>query len=132
MKYFFFLCLLCINSLFASEQVVVVASKSINWKELLTSSNVKFVEPSSTLKCDKYIDIEILKDNQYRAKHYIAQGRAICDDDVYLQSGKKIKFNFGMLEIEKNGEVIKETKEYIKIRNLDGSIEKIYKDGRAQ
>jgi len=34
------------------------------------------------------------------------------------------------LEIEKNAELIRETKSYIKIKNVDGTIEKIYTDGR--
>ena len=37
-----------------------------------------------------------------------------------------------MIEVEREGSVIKETNQYIKIKNLDGSVEKIYKDGRSR
>ena len=38
-------------------------------------------------------------------------------------------FDFGNIEIEKDGKVIKDTKQYVRIKNNDGTIEKIYKDG---
>ena len=111
-------------------EVVPVATKSINWKEQLSLSNVKLIQSNDKHKCKEYLDINKLKKNKYRAKHYIIKDFTICADDVYIAVSKKIKFNFGFFEIERDGEIIKETDQYIKIRNLDGKIEKIYKDGR--
>lgn len=112
--------------------VVPIATKSINWKEQITLANVKLIQSNSKYKCKEYLDIKRLKKNKYRAKHYILKDFVICADDVYVAVSKKIKFNFGFFEIERDGEIIKETDKYIKIRNLDGKIEKIYKDGRGE
>ncbi|MBD3841570.1 MAG: hypothetical protein IE909_06735 [Campylobacterales bacterium] len=116
----------------ASQQKVVVSSKSINWKGSVTTSNTKVMMANSDYNCKEYIDFKNLDNLNLRAKHYILPNRAICVDDVYTQSNNKIKFSFGSVEIEKDGELIKETDEYIKFRNPNGSIEKIYKDGRGQ
>ncbi len=114
---------------FGSEILLPISTKTINWKAKITSSNVKLINATIKFKCKKYLDIKILKENKYRAKHYILKNRAICKNDVYVQSDQKIRFNFGLLEIEKEGELIKETDDYIKIKNLDGKIIKIYKNG---
>ncbi|MEA3383266.1 MAG: hypothetical protein U9Q20_01130 [Campylobacterota bacterium] len=128
MKYLVLLTVFVI-SLSADDKLVPVSVKSINWKEKITSSNVNLVKTSEKYKCKKYLDIDILKENRYRAKHYILKNRALCKENVFVQSDKKIRFNFGFVEIEKEGELIKETDQYIKIKNLDGTITKIYKDG---
>jgi len=120
--------LLCVG-LSASDILLPVSVKAINWKEKITPSNVKLIKKNDKYKCKKYIDIDVLKKNKYRAKHYILKNKPLCLDDVYIQSEKKIKFNFGFLEIEKDGELIKETNEYIKIKNVDGTMTKIYKNG---
>ena len=57
----------------------------------------------------------------------ILKNRVICKKSLYMTSSKKIKFNFGFIEIEKDGEVLKETSKYIRIKNADGTVEKIYK-----
>ncbi|MEA2049941.1 MAG: hypothetical protein U9O56_04350 [Campylobacterota bacterium] len=115
--------------LYCEVVLLPVSTKTINWKEKLTTSNVKIIKASAEIKCKKYLDIDVLKENKLRAKHYILKNKAICKDDVFEQTDRKIKFNFGLLEIEKEGELIKETKDYIKIKNLDGTIIKIYKNG---
>ncbi len=128
MKYFLAI-ISCTVLVYANVELVPISITTINWKESIVSQNVKLIKPNDEYNCKKYLDIEVLKQNQYRAKHYILKNKAICDEDVYIQSDKKIKFNFGFLEIEKDGELIKETNEYIKIKNLDGTIIKIYKNG---
>lgn len=115
-----------------STQVVPIAKKDINWKEQLTSKNVKLVRKDDTINCKEYLDIKTLKNKKYRASHYILKNRPICKDDAYIPKSNKIKFNFGSIIIEKEGKVIRETDSYIKIKNLDGKIEKIYKDERGQ
>lgn len=119
--------------LFANGITQVPVSKyNINWKEQITDKKYKLITISDRFKCKKYLKAGELKTNNYRAKHYIMKNRAICADDVYIAQAKKVKFNFGSLEIVKDGEIIKETSKYIKIKNLDGKIEKIYKDELGQ
>ncbi|MEA3288576.1 MAG: hypothetical protein U9Q04_00230 [Campylobacterota bacterium] len=115
-----------------NEQLVPVSKKPINWKGQLTPYEVKLMHISNKYNCKKYLNIQSLKDGKYRAKHYILKDKAICAEDVYIEKSKKIKFNFGLLEIERSGEVVRETDDYIKIKNRDGKIEKIYKDGRER
>lgn len=127
----FFLFTFVINSvLFAEVKVVPITPKSIDYRNKIYSYNLKLVQVNEKYKCKEYLDIVTLKKNKYYAKHYIADGSAICLKDVYIPKVNKVKFRFGNLEIEKEAELIKETKSYIKIKNLDGTIEKIYKDGR--
>ena len=117
-------------SMFANNKFLVpVSKKHINWKSVITSNHIYLSKINQKYKCKKYLDINTLKKNQYRAKHFILKNTALCSEDVYKSSNKKISFNFGSLEIEKNAELIKETDTYIKIKNPNGKIEKIYKNG---
>lgn len=121
----------CVSIVLATTKVPV-AKLPINWKSRITSNNVQFKNISSVYKCKKYLNIDKVKSNKLRAKHYILKNKPICADDVYMEENKKVVFKFGSLEIEKDGEIIKETSKYIKIKNLDGTIEKIYKDELGQ
>jgi len=122
-----------INS-FAAELVFVpISIKNINYREEVSTSNYKKVEYNDlnkriyNMRCRNYLTSDDLVENLYRAKHYIKKGKIICKKDVYLSDAHKIKFNFGLLEIEKDGEILNETSKYIRIKNADGTIEKIYK-----
>ncbi len=132
MKFLLFALSLITFSCAANVKVLPVSTSDIQWKGQITASNVKLIQADNRYKCKKYLDIEKLKENKYRAKHYILKNTPICYDDAYIAKSNKIKFNFGNIEIEKEGEVIRETDKYIKIKNLDGKIEKIYKDERGQ
>ncbi len=109
--------------------LVIKASKNIKYKEKITSKDVYL----------KYVDnvkrfcIPISKDDiisaEYKAKINIKKGRTLCKKDLYISKENRLLFNFGSIEIEKDGKIIKETKEYIRIRNENGKIEKIYKNG---
>ncbi|MEA3513102.1 MAG: hypothetical protein U9R37_05825 [Campylobacterota bacterium] len=110
-------------------QVVPVSNKIINYKNKIYSSDVRLIQINKKYFCKEYLDIKTLKENKYLAKHYIAKDKPLCKKSVYVPKSKKVKFKFGNLEIERDGEVIKETDNYIKIKNLDGTIDKIYKDG---
>lgn len=127
--------LLLLVSLFSfvlSIEVLPVAIKNIEWKEQIRLSNVKLIQANEKYKCKKYLDIKKIKNTKYRASHYIIKNTPICFEDAYIPKSNKIKFNFGTIEIEKEGEIIRETDKYIKIKNLDGKIEKIYKDERGR
>lgn len=114
----------------AQVQVVPLASKVINYKTKIYSQNTRLIQVNSKYKCKEYLDIKKLKKNKYFATHYISKNKAICAKDAYIPEVNKVKFRFGNLEIEKNAELIRETNSYIKIKNVDGTIEKIYTDGR--
>ena len=109
--------------------MVPLASKSINWKGSVKRSDVYLVEVDKKNRCKGYIDIDKLITGKYRAKHYIMKNRKICKNDLYEVKNSKITFNFGLLEIQRDGQIVNETNSYIKIRNKDGKIEKIYKNG---
>ena len=125
--------LFVINSFAYEPQVVPISIKNINFKEQISAKHYKTVEYNDlnrkiyNIRCKEYLSLENLKKNKYRAKHYIRKNRVICKKNLFIASSKKIKFNFGFLEIEKDGEVLKETTKYIRIKNADGTVEKIYK-----
>jgi hypothetical protein len=114
-------------NLLQSAELIPLASKNIQWKEKITLDKIVMVETNKKYKCKQKLDIETLKQNRYRAKHFIKKRKVICGENVYKGKMKKVLFNFGAFEIEKEAEVVKETNDYIKIKNLDGKIDKIYK-----
>ena len=116
--------------IYADNQVVPISDKRLSYKSKIYSNNLKLVPVNAKFRCSKYLDMLTLKQNKYYAQRYIRKNTPICLKDVYIPTIKKVKFRFGNLEIEKEAELIKETKSYIKIKNLDGTIEKIYTDGR--
>ena len=111
-------------------QVIPYANKNISFKHKIYTQDVRLIQSNGTVKCKEYIDIKLLKKNKYFAKRYIKKNKALCAKDVFIREMTKVNFRFGNLEIEKEAELIRETKSYIKIKNLDGTIEKIYTDGR--
>lgn len=118
------------NILAQDIQIVPISKKVIHYKSKIYNKDILLVQVNKEFKCTKYLNLIDLKKNKYYAKHYIAKNKPICLKDVYVPEVNKVKFRFGNLEIEKEAELIKETKSYIKIKNLDGTIEKIYTDGR--
>lgn len=127
----FFVSIFLVLNVYAQDiQVVPISKKVINYKSKIYSRDTLLVQSNERYKCDEYINVIDLKKNKYYAKHYIAKNKPLCLKDVYIPEINKVKFRFGNLEIEKEAELIKETKSYIKIKNLDGTIEKIYIDGR--
>jgi hypothetical protein len=116
---------------FANEiKVVPIANKNIQYNKKIYSYNVRLIQANERFNCKEYLDVITLKKNRYFAKHYIAKDRAICAENVYVPTKNTILFKFGNVEIERSGTIIKEDDEYIKIKNFDGTIDKIYKDGR--
>lgn len=116
---------------FANAQILVpIAKKNIKYKEKIFSYDITFVAESKQYSCKKYIDMNLLKQNKYYAKSFLRKGKPICKRNVTVPGGNTVKFKFGNLEIEKEGTVLNETDQYIRIKNLDGTINKIYKDGR--
>ncbi len=130
-KFKFLVLLVLVGSVSLFGEVLVpIAKKNISSKEKIFSYDVTFVPESKKYFCRKYIDMNLLNENKYLARHFIRKGRAICERNVIVPESNVVRFQFGNLEIEKEGKVIRETDRYIKIKNLDGTINKIYKDGR--
>ncbi len=113
--------------------VVIKASKNIPYKEKIQKSHL-YQDKVSTEEISRYCKPIVEEDlflNQYRAKSHIKAGNIICRKDLYVaKKSNKVIFNFGNLSIERNAKVIKETEKYIRIKNENGKVEKIYKDGR--
>jgi hypothetical protein len=124
--------LLCFPFVLLSNEIniVPIANKNIDYKSKIYTYDVRLIQANQKFKCKKYINVIDLKKNKYYASHYIAKDRTICASDVFIPESNTIRFKFGNLEIEREGEIVKETDEYIRIKNLDGTIDKIYKDGR--
>ncbi len=113
---------------------VVRAAENIKYKALISKSNV-FIDSVDKKDIKSYCQPVLKKDiitySSY-AKSHIKKGDILCKRNIHHVNKKdqeKILFNFGAIQIEKNGKVIRETKDYIKIRNSQGDIEKIYKSG---
>ena len=130
LKKILLIAIICVNIYAEGIQVVPLSNKVINYKSKIYSQDTRLIQVNKKYKCKEYLDVTLLKRNKYFAKHYIGKNRAICANDVYVPKLNKVNFRFGNLEIEKEAELIRETKTYIKIKNVDGTIEKIYIDGR--
>ena len=122
--------ILLLSSFIDAKVLVPIAKKSIKYKEKIFSYDVAFVPESKKYMCKKYIDMNLLKQNRYYAKSFLRKGKPICLRNVTVARENIVKFKFGNLEIEREGTILNETDKYIKIKNLDGTINKIYKDGR--
>jgi len=126
-----FLLLFIVSNLFSSDvDIVPISNKVIKYKSKIYYSDVRLVPVNKKYKCKEYLDVNLLRQNKYHAKNYIHKDKVICKRNTYVPDFNKIRFKFGNLEIEREGTIIKETNKYIKIKNSDGKIEKIYKNGR--
>ena len=111
---------------------VIIAKTKINYKEMIS---LEKLSKSEVLSVKKYCIPATVKDfetSKFVATHYIRKGSVICLKDIAKYKKNSVVFNFGAIQIEKNGKVIFENNEYIRIKREDGKIEKIYKDGRLQ
>ena len=125
-----FLCLfLCVNSFAIS---VLIAKESISFEEKLVLSKIRLQNVSDITKSCVPLKLSEIQNKEYITTHYINKNSIICQKDVKNYEDEGIIFNFGGLKIEKKGKIIYENNEFIRIKNLDGTIEQIYKDGRIK
>ena len=117
-------------NLFAAS--VLVSKSSIGFEEKIDNSKVAIQEVSEINKSCVPLTLNDLEKEEFVTSHYINKNTVICLKDVKKYEGETVVFNFGGLKIEKKGKIIFENKEYIKIKNSDGTIEQIYKDGRIK
>ena len=125
----FFVFLINLN-LFAFS--VLVSKGSIGFEEQLDSSKVVVQEMSELNKTCEPLKLGELESEVYITTHYINKNTVICTKDVKKYDNESIIFNFGGLRIEKKGKIIYENKDFIRIKNIDGTVEQIYKDGRIK
>ena len=126
----FIVFLLTTINLFAVN--VIVSSKTIAFEEKVDSSKIRSEEVAEINKFCIPLKLSDIEKNNYIATHHINRNTVICMKDVRKSDNESIIFNFGGVKIEKKGKIIYENKDFIRIKNVDGTIEQIYKDGRIK
>lgn len=111
---------------------VLISTDSIAFEEQIDSNKVKLQNVSEVGKSCIPLKLTQLQNEKYITTHYINKNTIICMKDVKKYENESVIFNFGGVEIEKKGKVIYENDDFIRIKNLDGTIEQIYKDGRTK
>ena len=125
-----FLCLFLSINTFAID--VLISKDAIKFEEKINASKLKLQNINEINKACIPLRLDEIQNEEYISSHYINKNTIICQKDVKKQNDEGIVFNFGGLKIEKKGKIIYENNEFIRIKNLDGSIEQIYKDGRIK
>ena len=125
-----FLCLFLSINTFAID--VLISKDAIKFEEKIDASKLKLQNINEINKACIPLTLEEIQNEEYISSHYINKNTIICQKDVEKQNDEGIVFNFGGLKIEKKGKIIYENNEFIRIKNLDGTIEQIYKDGRTK
>ena len=111
---------------------VVVSKEAINFEEKVDSSKVVAQNVNEINKSCIPLKLSQLQNEDYITTHYINKNTIICIKDVKKYENESVIFNFGGVKIEKKGKVIYENSDFIRIKNVDGTIEQIYKDGRIK
>jgi len=122
-----FTIIIFLSSLNAVE--VLVSKVNINYKNILDPQNLYIKNIAKDIRCTTF-DKNLLKKAKYQAKRYIIKGTPICYKDVQKVIINTVKFDFGNIEIQRVGKIVSENKDYVKIKNYDGKIIKIYKNGQ--
>ena len=117
-------------NLFATS--VLVSKNSIAFEEKLDSSKVIVQDVSDINKSCVPLTLQDLETEDYITSHHINKNIIICTKDIKKYEAETIVFNFGGLKIEKKGKIIYENKDFIRFKNIDGTVEQIYKDGRIK
>ena len=125
-----FLTILLNISLFAVS--VVMTKEPIKLDEQIVASKLKVQNVPSVNKACEPIGLNDIKNEIYVATHYINKNTIICKKDIKRFQDETIISSFGGLQIEKKGKIIYENNEFIRFKNLDGTVEQIYKDGRLK
>jgi hypothetical protein len=132
MKKIVLLFLLLVNLVYAAQKVLLV-NRNIQFKEVISSEDVIQRNTYKPLKrnCTP-VTKDMIESAQFIALHYIRKNSIICTKDIEQYVRRSVKFDFGSFEVEKVGEVIQETKDFVKIKTRNGRVEKIYKDGHSR
>jgi len=127
LKFKILLLLLCLTNAFSIE--VLIANKKINYHAKILKSDLHVSEVFKLTKRCIPLKYEDLKNNKYIAKHFINKNSVLCLSSVTSFKKNAIIFNFGNIQIEENGKVVFENEKYITIKQNNGKLKKIYKNG---
>ncbi|MDY0051106.1 MAG: hypothetical protein RBR65_01080, partial [Aliarcobacter sp.] len=119
LKLSFFFFFLYVNSFAVS---VLISKESINFEEKIDSSKLRLQNISELTKSCIPLKLNEIQNEEYISTHYINKNSIICHKDVKKYRDSGIVFNFGGVKIEKKGKIIYENSEFIRIKNLDGTI----------
>ena len=111
---------------------VLIAKEPFQYEEKLKKSKLRLIKIDKLRKNCEPLTISDLNKDEYITTHYINDKSIICKKDVKVFKNEGVTFKFGPLEIEKKGRIIYENDEFIRIKKIDGTIEKIYKDGKIR
>lgn len=111
---------------------VLVSKQSIGFEQVLKTSKLRLMSVPKLKKACIPLTLNQVQNNKYITTHYINKNSIICQKDVKTYTKQSVVFKFGGLEIEKKGKIVFENDEFIRIKKEDGTIEKIYKDGRLK
>jgi len=125
-----FLSLVLASQLFSIE--VLVSKEAIKFEEKIDASKVETKEVSNLSRACVPVKLEELESTTYITTHHINKNAVICEKDIKKLGDTGVVFNFGGVQIVKQGKIIYENDEFIRFKNLDGTIEQIYKDGRLK
>lgn len=125
-----FIFFIFVNEIFA--QVVIVAKESFKFEETVLVEKLMQKDVSNIKKNCIPLSMEEISNKRYITTRFINKNSIMCQKDVKENKEKGIIFNFGGFQIEKKGTIIYENDEFIRFKNEDGTIEKIYKDGRLR
>ncbi|MFA7083303.1 MAG: hypothetical protein WC141_02090 [Arcobacteraceae bacterium] len=120
----------CTTTLFSYD--VLITNKDIKYKEKITKENVVVSEVNTLNRNCVPLSLNELENDDFIATHYIFKDSVLCLSDVKKYDKKSVVFDFGTLEIEQEGKVIYENNHYIRLKKQDGTIEKIYKNGKTE
>ena len=118
------------STLFSYE--VLTANKDIKFKEKIIKENLMLKQVNTLSKNCTPLTLQELENAVFTASHYIFKDSILCSNDVVKYEKESVIFDFGSLQIEHEGKIIYENDQYIRIKKQDGTIEKIYKNGKIE
>lgn len=124
------LLLIACSSLFSYDVLTVV--KDIKFKEKIQNDNLVVKQVDTLNKNCVPLSLKDLEEGSFSASHYLFKDSIVCMDDVIKYEKESVLFDFGILQIEQEGKIIYENDKFIRIKKQDGSVEKIYKDGKIE
>ncbi|QKF59951.1 hypothetical protein ACN2EN_10005 [Aliarcobacter lanthieri] len=125
-------CLFLIVNSYLFAIPVLITTVPLKYEEKVDKSKLILKEVDSVSRFCEPLTLDDVENNEYITTHHINKNVIVCQKDVKLVEDNEVVFNFGGLKIVKKGKIIYENSEFIRFRNLDGTIEQIYKDGRSK
>ena len=124
------LSLILCSSLFSYDVLTVI--KDVKFREKIQKENLRVKQVDTLSKDCTPLSLQDLENDAFTASHYLFKDSIVCMNDVIKYERESVLFDFGILQIEQEGKIIYENDKFIRIKKQDGSIEKIYKDGKIE